>query len=426
MRHERKAARDQAVLVRLAFETLAKVRMRDADQRLGAFGDGLPLQIDHPVLGDDEHDVRAGCGHDVALSQVQHDPAAALAALVVGRGEADERFAAFRGVGAAHELQLPAGAAEMAVTVGFGGRLSLQVDLRRVVDRDHVVVLHDDVGWIRVVDGAAVHVAIAVQCRVEIARAERERVDDLARVQRFSGARDASGLVQVGHAVGHHLRMHAKIAHPAFEQERTDGIGHAADADLQAVAVVDFSRDQPPHRGVDLAGWRIRQFGRRGVVALDHVVDLADVHARLFTIDIGQPAGRLDDDHPGALDDRAVPEIRRAQIEIAAFIDRACLEDDDVDRVDEAPIVIRDFTKIDRDVIAASVIVLSPVVAGVMQAEPIDMTAFGIGVQHGAGAHRQTMADLDVGDFLDAGAKRFVEDIGLAQCMCRSRATCRI
>ena len=110
-----------------------------------------------------------------------------------------------------------------------------------------------------------------------------------------------------------------------------------------------------------------------------------------------------------------MPEIRRAQIEIAAFIDRARLEDDDVDRVDEAPIVIRDFTKIDRDVIAASVIVLPPVVAGVMQAERIDMMAFGIGIQHGAGPHRQTMADLDVGDFLDAGAKRFVEDVGLAQ-----------
>ena len=45
----------------------------------------------------------------------------------------------------------------------------------------------------------------------------------------------------------------------------------------------------------------------------------------------------------------------------------------------------------------------------------MDMMAFGISVEHGAGAHRQTMADLDVGDFLDAGAKRLVEDIGLAQ-----------
>ena len=202
---------------------------------------------------------------------------------------------------------------------------------------------------------------------------------------------------------------------PAFEQDRTDGIGHATDADLQAVAVVDFRRDELPHGGIDLAGWRIRQFGRRGVVAFDHVVDLADVHTRLFTIDIGQPAGRLDDDHSGALDDRAVPEIRRAQIEVAVFIDRACLEDDDVDRINEAPVIIRDFTEIDRDVIAASVIMLSPVVAGVMQAEPVDMMALGISVQHGARAHRQTMADLDVGDFLDAGAERFVEDIGLAQ-----------
>src|ERR1700732_603734 len=99
--------------------------MRDTDQRLGAFSDGLPLQIDHPVLGNYEHDVRAWCGHDVALSQVQHNPAAALTALVIGRGEANECLAAFRGIGAAHELQLPAGTAEMAVTVGFGGRLSL-------------------------------------------------------------------------------------------------------------------------------------------------------------------------------------------------------------------------------------------------------------------------------------------------------------
>src|SRR4030095_1613347 len=84
---ERNPARDQPVLVRLAFETLAKVRMRDADERPGAFGDRLPLQIDHPVLGDDEHDVGARRGHDVALRQAQHDPAAALAALVVGRRE---------------------------------------------------------------------------------------------------------------------------------------------------------------------------------------------------------------------------------------------------------------------------------------------------------------------------------------------------
>ena len=74
------------MLVRLALETLAKVRMRAADQCLGPFGDGLPLQIDHPVLGDDEHDVGTRCGDDVAWRQVEHDPAAPRTTLVIGRG----------------------------------------------------------------------------------------------------------------------------------------------------------------------------------------------------------------------------------------------------------------------------------------------------------------------------------------------------
>ena len=43
-----KAARNQTVLVCLTLETLAKVRMRDADQRVGAFGDGLPFRLTIP------------------------------------------------------------------------------------------------------------------------------------------------------------------------------------------------------------------------------------------------------------------------------------------------------------------------------------------------------------------------------------------
>jgi hypothetical protein len=43
------------------------------------------------------------------------------------------------------------------------------------------------------------------------------------------------------------------------------------------------------------------------------------------------------------------------------------------------------------------------------------MMTFGIGFKRSPGPHCQTMADLDVGDFVDAGAKRCVEDIGLAQ-----------
>ena len=95
---------------------------------------------------------------------------------------------------------------------------------------------------------------IAVERGVEIARAERERVDDLAWVQPLSGAGDTSCLIEVGDAVDHHFRVDAKVAHAAFEQERADGIRHAADPDLQAVAVLDFRRDEPSDGAIDLVG----------------------------------------------------------------------------------------------------------------------------------------------------------------------------
>ena len=243
---------------------------------------------------------------------------------------------------------------------------------------------------------------------------------------RFLAPRDASGLVEVGEAVGHHLRMDAEVADAAVEQERADRIRHAADADLQAVAVFDVRRDEPPHRAIDRRRRRIRQLRRGRVVALDDVVHFAHVHARLVAVDVRQPAARLDDDHPGALDDRAVPQVGGAQVEAAVLVDRARLQDDDVDRGDEAPVVVRDLTEIDRDVAAAPRVVHLPVVGGEVQAEPMDARAVGIRIQHGPRPHRQAVADLDVRQVVDAGGQRPVEDIGLAQCPCRSRATCRL
>src|SRR5262249_17451091 len=137
---KRDAVRDQAMLVRLAFEALTEVGMSNPNQSLGTFRDGFSLQVDDSVLGDDVHHVRAGCGDDVARCEVQHDAAAALAALVVGRRQANERLATLRGVGAADELQLSARSTDVAVAVRFGRRLSLQINLRGVVDRDHAVV----------------------------------------------------------------------------------------------------------------------------------------------------------------------------------------------------------------------------------------------------------------------------------------------
>ena len=81
---------------------------------------------------------------------------------LVGRSHANERFSSFRRIGSAHELQLTARAADMAVPVRFRSSLSLQIDLSRVVDRDHTVILHDDVRGVCVIHRIAGEVCVTV------------------------------------------------------------------------------------------------------------------------------------------------------------------------------------------------------------------------------------------------------------------------
>src|SRR5262245_45149766 len=90
---KRDAVRDQAMLVCLTFEALTEVGMSNPNQGLGTFRNGFSLQVDDSVLGDDVHHVGAWCGDDVAGCQVQHDAAPALAALLVGRRQANEGLA---------------------------------------------------------------------------------------------------------------------------------------------------------------------------------------------------------------------------------------------------------------------------------------------------------------------------------------------
>jgi hypothetical protein len=132
-------------------------------------------------------------------------------------------------------------------------------------------------------------------------------------------------------------------------------------------------------------------------------------------MNVGQSPIGLDDDRVRALDDGAMPQVGGAQIELAVLIHGARLDDDDVRGGHEAPVIVGDLAKIDRDVVATSLVVLLPVVAGEMQAEYVDVFAAGIRVQHGTGPHGQTVADLDVRELADAGAQCPVEEIGLAQ-----------
>ena len=69
---------------------------------------------------------------------------------------------------------------------------------------------------------------------------------------------------------------------PASAQQRADGVRHAADADLQAGAVLDLGGDQRGDLAVDVGRRRVADLGDRLVAAVDDVVDLARRARRLL------------------------------------------------------------------------------------------------------------------------------------------------
>ena len=96
---------------------------------------------------------------------------------------------------------------------------------------------------------------------VLLPRAERERVDGLAGIDGLARARDEAGLEQLDHAVDHHLGVDAEILDARLLEHRADRVRHAADADLQARAVLDLGGDEGGDacgRSRRPAGWSAR------------------------------------------------------------------------------------------------------------------------------------------------------------------------
>src|SRR5262249_42944057 len=154
--------------------------------------------------------------------------------------------------------------------------------------------------------------------------------------------------------VGEHFGVHAEILDAALFEQRADRVRHGADADLDAVAVLDLADDPLGDRAVGVAWGRIAQLRRRQIVTVDDVVDLADMHGVAVAIDVGQAGADLDDDGFGALYHGAMPDIGRPEIEPARFVHGTGLEDNDVDRIDEAPVVIGHLAEVERNVVAAA------------------------------------------------------------------------
>ena len=180
----------------------------------------------------------------------------------------------------------------------------------------------------------------------------------------------------------------------ALAQQRAHGVGHAANADLQAGAVFDLRRDQRRDLAIDVGDRLIGQLRRCGRLAVDDVVDVADVHRFLRTEDVRHRRTGLDDHRRGALGHRLLVRHRAAEVEVAVVVHRTGLDAGDVDALDEAAIVVGRLAEVHRDVVAAAGVVPLPIETGEVPAEPQEVFAGRIALDDRARPQGQRSADL--------------------------------
>ena len=256
--------------------------MGNVDQGFGTLPGGQALQAGNAVLGHQIIGVGAGIGHNTAGVQRGTDAAFVLAGLFVkeGGGQADEALATLGKIGTQHKVQLAACTGNGTGAAAFGVHLAIQVNVNGVVDGDKVIQAADHPHIVGVINGYRHTLRIVIQVVVHLLGAGTERIDLAAVVNVLTAASNAASLCHIYKRVHIHLGMYAQIFQVALGNHGADGVGHAADAKLQAGAVGDAVHHQAGNSLINFGGGTAAaQLVDRRVVTLDNAVNLGNVQA---------------------------------------------------------------------------------------------------------------------------------------------------
>ena len=282
-------------------------------------------------------DVGTGIGDDAAVFQSGTDAALQLAGLLIkeGRGQADKALAALGKVCAQNEVQLTAGTGDVLEACSLGVHLTEQVDVHSVVDGNKVIQCGDAADIVGVVHGCRHALRVIVQVIVHFLGAGTEGVDLTALVQLLACTGDLAGLGDIHKGIHIHFGVHAQILQIALCDQAADGIGHTADAQLQAGTVGDLRNDQVGnlqiHFGSSTGSGHLAD-GR--VLAFHDAGDLRNVDAVLHAAKAaGHVLVDLNDDLLGFFAHSTQMRCTGAEVEVAVLVHGGHLEHRHIQRI---------------------------------------------------------------------------------------------
>ena len=244
-----------------------------------------------------------------------------------------------------------------------------------------LVVGGDLVEPVGIVDREAAAGRVVIEEIVEFLRTEGEGVDEFADIVLLLAIGDAARLVDIDKAVAEHLGMHPEVAQVGGGDQFADGVGHGADAELQAGAVLDLGNDDLGDLLVDIGDLRLRQAEHLLVVALDDGVDLGDMDLLLVAaVAVRHVLVHLDDDLFRRLDLGPGKGIGDPEIEEALAVHRRGPQQHDIGGDIVVFVVARPFMVEQRDIVADLAVVEFAVGAGKMPAVVAEALPFRIGL----------------------------------------------
>src|SRR5450756_1135386 len=316
----------------LGDQFIPEVRVGDRDQGLGTLPAGHALEIDHPVLGDQVVDGRAGACDHGARRRDRLDPGMHLALFVrVGGRQADEALASLGPIGGEHEVELTAGAADVTRAGRFGTDLTCQVDFESAVDGDDLVILGGDAGSVRVVHGVGSQGRVVVHEVVQLLGTRSKGPGDPASVDGLAHSGDSACLDHVAHGIDQHLRVDTEVLEVGFRDHLPESVRHSADPQLDAGPVRDLGQDVLGDPPVRLRRRYRRQFRKSEVTSFDDVVDLRDMHGMIVaTVDLRHVFVDLDNDRTCHLTCGRVVRDSDPEAEVPMLVHRCDLDGHDI------------------------------------------------------------------------------------------------